>query len=126
MITAAKKPRVYRSRGVPAYPSVGRQPETLYIIPSKPQPWYGAIVAGDALTRQQRYAMERRGLPADAATITVRRLASDREYYWPNGTKQRPYFEFACPIDRRRKDGRIFVIAPSGDVKLVHADGWVF
>lgn len=116
--------RAYKARGIPAYASVGRQPELLY----QHSPWYGSIVAGDDLTAEQRRAMAARGL-SDAQRITVRRLASQREYWWPTtpgGRSERPYFEFRCPIDRHRKDGRIFVVAPGGEVKLVHADGWVF
>lgn len=119
--------RIYRPRGIPAYPTVGRQPEVLHIVPSRPNPWYGAIVAGDELTQQQRHTVAARGFDAEAR-ITVRRLASSREYWWPIGVAkvERPYFEFQCPIARRQRDGRIYVVAPGGEVKLVHADGWVF
>lgn len=119
--------RAYHPRGVPDHPPVGRQPETVQIVPSRPNPWYGGIVDGDELTRQQRWAIGQRNL-GDAPLVTVRRLASSREYWWPTGTgkTQRPYFEFQCPIARRRRDGRIYVVAPGGEVKLVQADGWVF
>ncbi|MEN2749260.1 hypothetical protein [Sphingomonas sp. T9W2] len=122
---APRPKRVYKERGIPAYPAVGRQPDTLYGMSA----WYGTIVDGEDLTVQQRREIEDLRL-TDAEIITVRRLASSREYYWPTPVgrrnDRRPYFQFQCPIARRRKDGRIFVVAPGGEVKLVHADGWVF
>ncbi|KQM92202.1 hypothetical protein ASE70_14910 [Sphingomonas sp. Leaf22] len=106
-------------------PPMGRQPEVCHIIPSKPNPWYGGIVEGDPLTVQQRWAMTKRGMPADVETITVRRLACLIREVYAGSNAPRPYYEFQCPVQSRQKDGRIYVISPSGDRKLVQADGWI-
>lgn len=122
--TAPRTKRPYRSRGVPDYPPIGRQPFILH----QTSPWYGSIDGAEALTVQQRRTVDDRGLEK-AEVITVRRLASSREMWWPTpagGKPQRPYFQFPCPIARHHRDGRIYVVAPGGEVKLVHSDGWVF
>ncbi len=118
--------RPYKPRAAPAYPAIGRQPEVRHHIPSKPNPWYGSVVEGDDLTVQQRMALADLGDRAPAEIMTVRRYATDREMYWGTDNSVRPYFEFTCPVVRRRADGRIYVISPIGDVKLIRDDGWTF
>lgn len=104
---------------------VGRQPETPVIIPSKPNPWYGAIIDGSVFTREQLSELEKRDRdPATVERMTVRRNATDREMWWPNGSLP-PVYEFECPVLGRRADGRVRVIAPNGFGKLVYSDGWI-
>jgi hypothetical protein len=103
---------------------LGRQPEVCYIIPSKPNAWYGAIVEGERFTRQQLAVLKQRSIdPETVEAITVTRNATTREYYWPAGSLA-PVFQFECPVVHRRADGRVRVIAPIGDEVLVFADGW--
>lgn len=125
-MTAAAAPAAqkFKPRAIPPYPPIGRQPETLHIIPSKPNPWYGRIVANDDLTLEQRRALDELGSRAPTETMVVRRYATDREMYW--GGHPRPYFEFVCPVVTRKRDGRIYVLSPIGDKKLIRDDGWVF
>jgi hypothetical protein len=103
---------------------LGRQPEVLHVTPSKPNAWYGTIVEGQRFTRQQLAVLERRSIdPAAVEAISVTRNATSREMYWPSGTVP-PVFQFDCPVVHRRADGRVRVIAPNGEEKLVYADGW--
>lgn len=103
---------------------VGRQPEILQIIPSKPNPWYGTIVDGEPLTLEQLRTLDRMSLdPTNTKRVTVRRNATDWEMWWPIGNLP-PVYEFECPLLRRRADDRLHVIAPDGTGKLVFADGW--
>jgi hypothetical protein len=45
--------------------------------------------------------------------------------YWPLGSLP-PVYAFACPVLQRRGSlGRLRVIAPSGEVKMVYPDGWI-
>ena len=110
---------VYEGRAV-----LGRQPETVYITPSKPNAWYGTIVEGRELTAQQHHALVHvHGLSASHETMEVVRQATDREMWWPNGTLA-PVYIFRCPVLRRRADGKVDVIAPDGTTKRVRANGW--
>lgn len=104
---------------------VGRQPAVIYITPSQPNPWYGTIVEGQRFTAQQVYWLRVKGIDHETVeAMTVMRQATDREYYWGPG-QQAPEFHFECPVLGRRADGRVKVMAPAGDVKLVFGDGWV-
>ena len=108
----------------PDTPPIGRQPDRIVIIPSKRQPWYGAIIDGRRFTRQQQNALIERG--ADIATahaMTVKRQATHREMWWPTGQLP-PVFAFECPIVGRRANGRVSVIAPDGQPVGVFSDGW--
>lgn len=108
----------------PNTPPVGRQPATPVIIPSKRQPWYGAIIEGHRFTRQQENELIKLGADiATAEAMTVKRQATDREYCWPT-SQLPPVFAFECPVLAKRADGRFKVIAPSGERKIVFADGW--
>lgn len=117
---------------------IGRQPYFVLVTPSKdPFPWYGSIVGGERtgfdghsitggqrFTEQQVAQLIKRGcdiLTADA--IAVRRNSADSELWCPIG-QLRAVYEFECPVVHRRADGRIRVIAPSGEEKLVEGDGW--
>lgn len=103
---------------------IGRQPETIFVTPSKPNPWHGTIVEGrDITTQQNRALVEDHGLSAAVETIEVVREATHREAYWPTGTLP-PVYVFRCPVLRRRADGEIEVVAPNGTTKRVRADGW--
>ncbi|MCC2978823.1 hypothetical protein [Sphingomonas sp. IC4-52] len=98
---------------------VGRQPETLFITPSKPNPWYGSIVEGDSLTAQQRTVLSTREIDQSAVEIvTVYRQATTRELWWPS-TQLPPLYAFECPVISRQSDGFVKVVAPFGDVKRV-------
>jgi len=104
---------------------IGRQPETLYVTPSKPNPWYGTIIDGRPLTAQQYRAMTDAGLhPTHCETITVTRNATTREMYWPKGSAA-PQYQFECPVLARGRDGSIKIISPSGLTETVSADGFV-
>lgn len=113
---------------------IGRQPTHIQIAPSKPYPWYGLIEGGDfsgvavtggqRFTTQQQDAIKRRGFTGSAVeAMVVRRNASHTEIWW-NTLSLPPVFEFECPVVHRRADGRVRVIAPSGEEKLVEGDGW--
>ena len=102
-----------------------RQPATVKWTPSRPSPWYGAARDGDRFTAQQIAALAGRGdSPDTCEAITVRRPASMEEMWWPIG-QAAPVFEFDCPVVQRLADGRVKVIAPSGENKIVLGDGWV-
>ncbi len=101
-----------------------RQPDQIYIVPSKPNAWYGDWNEGERFSGYQLLAMRSLDLdPATVEVITVRRQATDREMWWPIGSPP-PVFAFECPVIHRRADGKVRVIAPAGMVKLVRADGW--
>ena len=115
----------------------GRQPNRIHINPSRQYPWYGAIVGGvltgfdnrsvtggERFTEQQADQLRKRRLnPETVEAMTVRRNSTDREIWCPIG-QLRLVYEFECPVLSRQADGRARVIAPSGSVKLVEADGW--
>jgi hypothetical protein len=103
---------------------LGRQPETLWITPSKPNPWYGSITEGDALTVQQRDYLAKRQLDRAPLTITVKRNATHREAWWPRGSVP-PQYHFECPVLGRNGDGSVTIVAPAGFAQTVRADGWV-
>ncbi len=103
---------------------VGRQPEVMYVTPSKPNIWYGMVVADQRFTTQQSAKLIELGRdPVTAEAIAVKRNATDREFYW-NNRQLPPYFEMMCPVLARRADGKIKVIAPSGGFTFVRPDGW--
>ena len=121
---------------------IGRQPARCYVTPSKPYPWYGgivggkpnertadlmadsAIVGGERFTRQQTVELINRRMDAAGPTVLGKRQATDRELVC--GPGQMPaVFAFECPVIRRRTDGAILVISPSGQALHVCADGWV-
>ena len=103
-----------------------RQPDKLVITPSGQSPWVGfPEAAGDRFTAAQAYWMRARGLdPAACEAITVFREATSREMYWGAGCAP-PVFQFDCPVLGRRADGKVKVLAPSGEGKFVLANGWV-
>ncbi|WP_245653601.1 hypothetical protein [Sphingomonas pituitosa] len=104
-----------------------RQPSNLVITPSNQSPWVGWLNApGDRFTRAQLGAMKANNIDPNthAFIITVFREATMREMWWPRGDAP-PVFQFDCPVMSVTSDGRYRVIAPSGDVKIVLANGWV-
>ena len=104
---------------------MGRAPPQMVITPSNQGPWIGWLDAGERFTRPQLYYLRHRGFdPATVEWIMVRRCATHREMYIPAGAPT-PAFEFECPIILRRADGRLNVLSPSGESKIVLADGWV-
>lgn len=128
------KPAVERPMGN----IIGRQPVAYLITPSAARfPWYGTIEGGEktgfgghSITGGQRFTNEQarecisRGLDVlTAPAMTVRRNSTMNEI-WCGFRDLRPVYEFECPIIRKMADGRVRVIAPSGDEKLVEADGW--
>ncbi|MDR6850159.1 hypothetical protein [Sphingomonas sp. BE137] len=97
----------------------------MLVTPSNPNPWYGTIREGRRFTEQQNAKLISANKdPLTCESIEVRRNATDREYYWPTGTYP-PFFAFDCPVLARMADGRVKVIAPSGQNKIVLKDGWV-
>ncbi|MDO7841112.1 hypothetical protein [Sphingomonas immobilis] len=102
-----------------------RQPDRIQITPSASQPWYGWCDEGQRFTRAQLHGMKHRGIdPETVEAITVKRSATSREMWWPTN-QAAPVFEFDCPVMSRRRDGRLNIMAPSGEIKPVEADGWV-
>lgn len=102
-----------------------RQPEEVVLTPSNWSPWYGWCDAGQRFTRTQLYALKQAGRdPAAVETITVFREATQREMYWPKNQPP-PVYQFDCPVTGRMRDGRVRVIAPSGEGKIVLGSGWV-
>jgi hypothetical protein len=103
---------------------LGRQPETLWITPSRPNPWYGSIVEGQRFTMQQVQALRSLGTdPETAEAVTVTRNATTREMYWPKSSEP-PCYQFECPVLARRR-GRISIISPSGITVTIDADCFV-
>jgi len=104
---------------------VGRHPAQMVISPSNQSPWLGWRDPGQRFTRPQLYYLRHRGFDPDTVEwIMVRRCATQREMSWSRGDPI-PAFEFECPIVLRRADGRLNVLSPSGESKIVLADGWV-
>lgn len=104
---------------------IGRQPAVMMVTPSAPYAWYGTIRDERRFTEQQIGKLITAGKdPLTCEAIEVRRNATDREHYWPIGSLP-PYFAFECPVVTRLADGRIKIIAPSGENKIVLRDGWV-
>jgi hypothetical protein len=102
---------------------IGRQPEVMLVTPSKPNLWYGSIRGDDPLTAQQRRELAKSSVdPDQVERITVTRKATRNEAYWSR-FDETPLFRFECPIIRRRRDGQIEVISPSGLPALVQPDG---
>lgn len=104
-----------------------RQPAQLVVTPSNQSPWVGWLNApGDRFTRAQLGAMKANNIDPDTHKrfVTVFREATTREMWWPRGDAP-PVFQFDCPVMSETADGRLRVIAPSGDVKIVLANGWV-
>lgn len=103
-----------------------RQPDKIVITPSNQSPWIGSVDAPDQrFTLQQLYVLSLAGRdPAQVEAVTVFREATTREMWWPTGSPP-PVFQFDCPVVQRLGDGRIKVIAPGGDKKIVLANGWV-
>lgn len=107
----------------PNTPPIGCQPDSFLITPSKSQPWYGTRRQGDRFTQQQHHAMIARGLDIPtASSLLVKRQATSMERWTPLGQLPAVY-AFDCPVIGKRKD-QVKVIAPSGEVKHVAADGW--
>lgn len=103
----------------------GRQPMSMVISPSSQSPWIGWVDRGQRFTRTQIYYLRKRGLdPATVEGVMVRRCATQREMFWGRDDPT-PAFEFECPLILRRADGRLNILAPSGESKIVMADGWV-
>lgn len=136
-VTGAACPPKRLPKARPMGEVIGRQPDRIQINPSRQYPWYGAIVGGELVgfgghsikggerfTQQQSDQLRKRGRDADTVeTMMVRRNSTDREI-WSGIGQLRPVYEFECPVLSRQADGRARVIAPSGSVKLVEADGW--
>ena len=102
-----------------------RQPDKITINPSRAYPWYGTAGEGERFTAEQRAALTQHGEdPETIEAITVRRSATTTEMAWPYDMAA-PVFEFECPVVQRLTDGRVKVIAPSGENKIVLGDGWV-
>lgn len=103
-----------------------RQPAHIVISPSGWSPWIGwGDTPEDRFTRQQVWAMKQRALDPEAPdrVITVYREATTREEHVPRGGTP-SVFQFDCPVLSDTKDGRLRVIAPNGDTKIVRKDGW--
>lgn len=102
-----------------------RQPDRIVLTPSNWSPWYGWIDEGERFTRTQLYALGQAGLDASTVeTIAAYREATQREMYWPKNEPP-PVFQFDCPVIGHLKDGRVRVIAPSGESKIILGNGWV-
>lgn len=94
-------------------------PSTLRIAPTGSYPWYGYWSPGQRLTDQQQAACALHGIdPAALEIVQVRREATHAEMWRPTGAPA-PLYAFDCPVLTRRADGRVKVIAPSGEAKLV-------
>lgn len=103
---------------------LGRQPDIMKITPSSPNIWWGTIVEDRRFTVQQEAKLITLGKnPVTCEAIEVKRNATDREMFWGD-TDLPPFYAMMCPVVSRRADGKIKVITPSGDNKLVNADGW--
>lgn len=136
-VTGAACPPKRAPKPRPMGEVIGRQPSFIQINPSRQYPWYGAIVGGQVVgfgghsitggerfTEQQIATLRKRKLAADKVeAMAVRRNSTDREIYCPLN-QLRGVYEFECPVVSRQADGRCRIIAPSGEIKLVEADGW--
>jgi hypothetical protein len=59
-----------------------------------------------------------------AKSMTVRRKVGIEDEWWPSFDPW-PIYEFECPVLNGLANGQVNVIAPSGKVKAVQADGWI-
>lgn len=102
-----------------------RQPDHVVISPSGWSPWIGwGETLQSRFTRAQVSEMKRKGIDTESPTaITVFREATQREMVWGRGDAP-PVFQFDCPVLSTTRDGRLRVIAPNGDVKIVLRNGW--
>ena len=93
------------------------------ITPSNISPWFGTWEGDAVYTLQQIAIVKAMGKDIDALDhIDVRVPVSDRDVWAPLGTKM--VHLVRCPvIQRRPSDGRLKVITPIGDAKLVWPDG---
>lgn len=115
---------------------IGRQALHAIWTPSKPRyPWFGtvrngertklAFVGGDRFTEEQETALIALGRDIPTApTMLVKRQALYGEI--TRGCYDLPeVFHCECPTTGKVKaDGKIQVIAPSGDLAWVYPDGW--
>lgn len=115
---------------------VGRQPALRVYTPSKPNPWHGTIIdyevvnyaqtGGERFTGQQVCTLHEMELnPATVEVITVKRQPSSREWGVPRVGELPDVFAFDCPVIERRRDGKIKVISPSGNLNWIEPTGWV-
>lgn len=123
-----------RALADPNLPPVGRQPSVRQVSPSVRTPWYGNVVGyrnvdgiqvgGERWTTQQAAAILQRGLdPLTCEAMEVRRQAVNAEIWIPVGDLP-AVFAFDCPIIQRMASGKVKVIAPDGQPKIVFANGW--
>jgi hypothetical protein len=92
------------------------------IVPSRPDPWFGRWAPGSTLTEEQLHQLAQRGLDPDTERLDVHVSVSQAQLWMPLGEKQ-PWRLVPCPIVGRMKDGRLKVVAPNGERKLVYATG---
>ncbi len=105
---------------------LGRRPETVKWVPSKPLPWWISTWSEDArFTAEQELALMSLGRdPVTADAITVRRDACPyTEISAPLG-QWLPIYEFEAPVIGTRADGKVTIIAPDGSRRHIRADGW--
>ncbi len=114
---------------------VGRQPALRVSTPSGPNPWHGTIigyevvgsaqVGGERFTGEQGRTLREMGLDPDTVeVITVRRQATPREWGNPDTGCLPDVFAFECPVVGRRRDGKIKVISPIGNLNWIESTGW--
>jgi len=117
-------------------PIVGRQAIMVKLTPSKSQPWYGTItgdvdrsgiaqVGGDRFTAEQVAALRSRGLNGQEIEVVLVRREAPTDEIWVGLRHYCCVLGMECPVlERRARDGKIKVIAPSGEAKWVRPDGW--
>ncbi len=89
-----------------------RQPPGVKMSPSNIFPWHGSARPDDQFTGEQLRTLSRMGLSTGSVdVISCKRAATDREMWWPTGTKP-PVFEFDCPVLHPVRGGKVRVIAP--------------
>jgi hypothetical protein len=92
------------------------------VVPSRPDPWFGRWAPGSVLTEEQLDQLAQRGLDPDTEQLDVHVSVSQAQLWVPLGDK-RPWRLIPCPIVGRMKDGRLKVVAPNGERKLVWPTG---
>jgi len=98
------------------------------ITPSNIDAWFGYWRGDDELTQQQVRELAEAGFdPATVETMDVFLRTTAKQLWVPSGAfgapPNYPWRRIRCPIVGRRLDGRVKVIAPIGDRKLVWEDG---
>lgn len=95
------------------------------ITPSSPDPWFGSWDGDAILTREQLAGLKARHLDPETTERVGVTIRTTMAQLWVPLDQKQPWRLIPCPIVQLREDGRVKVIAPNGERKLVYIDGSV-